>query len=68
MKKILSVFFTIGLLFSLVGCITEEDTNFTPKNKAQEIVYNMQFGWNLGNTLDATPWNDDQNRTEINTL
>ena len=69
MKKILSVFFTIGLLFCFVGCITEKDdgnyvaedfidssydTSFTPQNRAQEIVYNMQFGWNLGNTLDAT--------------
>ena len=63
MKKILSVFFTIGLLFSFVGCITEKDdgTSFTPQNRAQEIVYNMQFGWNLGNTLDATAWNDAQN-------
>ena len=76
MKKILSVFFTIGLLFCFVGCITEKDdgnylpedfidsscdTSFTPKNRAQEIVYNMQFGWNLGNTLDATAWNDAQN-------
>jgi endoglucanase len=60
-KKFLSLFITFGLIFCLVGCITEEDTNFTPKNKAQEIVYNMQFGWNLGNTLDATHWNDDQN-------
>ena len=76
MKKILSVFFTIGLLFCFVGCITEKDdgnylpedfidssydTSFTPQNRAQEIVYNMQFGWNLGNTLDATAWNDAQN-------
>ena len=76
MKKILSVFFTIGLLFSFVGCITEKDdgnylpedfidssydTSFTPQNRAQEIVYNMQFGWNLGNTLDATHWEDKLN-------
>ncbi len=75
-KKILSVFFTIGLLFCFVGCITEKDdgnylpedfidssydTSFTPQNRAQEIVYNMQFGWNLGNTLDATHWQDLQN-------
>lgn len=32
---------------------TNVESNFTPANKAQEIVYNMQFGWNLGNTLDA---------------
>lgn len=76
MKKILTVFFTIGLLFCFVGCITEKDdgnylpedfidssydTSFNPQNRAQEIVYNMQFGWNLGNTLDATAWNDAQN-------
>ncbi|MBO5137503.1 MAG: glycoside hydrolase family 5 protein [Spirochaetaceae bacterium] len=30
------------------------DTDFIPKNKAQEVVYNMEIGWNLGNTLDAT--------------
>ena len=70
MKKILTVFFTIGLLFCFVGCgenpkddgnyVAEDfidssyDTSFNPQNRAQEIVYNMQFGWNLGNTLDAT--------------
>ena len=31
-----------------------KNSSFTPQNRAQEIVYNMQFGWNLGNTLDAT--------------
>lgn len=36
-------------------------SNFVPQNRAQEIVYDMQFGWNLGNTFDATPWNDAQN-------
>jgi len=34
--------------------IASKNSSFTPKNKAQEIVFNMQFGWNLGNTLDAT--------------
>ena len=38
-----------------------KNSSFTPKNKAQEIVYDMQFGWNLGNTLDATHWQDLQN-------
>ena len=38
-----------------------KNSSFTPQNRAQEIVYNMQFGWNLGNTLDATAWNDAQN-------
>lgn len=35
--------------------------DFEPQNRAQEIVYDMGFGWNLGNTLDATHWNELQN-------
>jgi len=37
------------------------DSTFTPQNAAQQFVYNMGFGWNLGNTLDATHWNNEQN-------
>lgn len=37
------------------------DIEFQPQNKAQEIVYDMGFGWNLGNTLDATHWQELQN-------
>ncbi|MBO5826543.1 MAG: glycoside hydrolase family 5 protein [Treponema sp.] len=37
------------------------DSSFTPQNRAQQIVYDMQFGWNLGNTFDALPWNDPLN-------
>jgi endoglucanase len=35
--------------------------DFEPQNRAQEIVYDMGFVWNLGNTLDATHWNELQN-------
>ncbi len=47
-------FFYLILIFSIfLGFACDFDSSFTPKNKAQEIVYNMQFGWNLGNTMDA---------------
>lgn len=36
-------------------------SSFEAKNSAQKIVNNMEFGWNLGNTLDATHWNNLQN-------
>lgn len=76
MKKIFFITISI-ILISFIGCNTNPaeknpltaeqfldenlDTSFTPQNKAQQIVYNMQFGWNLGNTLDALPRDNKQN-------
>lgn len=54
-KRIFNLSTILFLVLSFCGCNNEV---IIPQNKAQDIVYNMQFGWNLGNTLDATHWQD----------
>ncbi len=51
MKTKIISFFSIVLILSGIFCIVSCGTE--NKNEAQKIVDKMQFGWNLGNTLDA---------------
>lgn len=55
MRKWIALFLTM-LLPVLPAAAEEESTMLTGK-KATEIVEMMGFGWNLGNTLDATGGN-----------
>ena len=55
MRKWIALFLTM-LLPVLPAAAEEESTMLTGKT-ATEIVEMMGFGWNLGNTLDATGGN-----------
>ena len=58
MRKWLSILLTMLLIPVLPASAEEESTVLTGKTAA-EIVEMMGFGWNLGNTLDATGGNTD---------
>lgn len=59
-KSFLSLTLVTALLLSLFSPVAAADDNkrqpapATPKSKIQSYVNDMQPGWNLGNTLDAT--------------
>ncbi|WP_438350291.1 cellulase family glycosylhydrolase [Paenibacillus sp. FA6] len=59
-KSFLSLTIVTALLLSLFSSVTaaaptdEQQAKVAPKSKMQSYVDNMQPGWNLGNTLDAT--------------
>lgn len=58
-KSFLSLSIVTALLLSLFSSVAVADSNkdqatATPKSKIQSYVNDMQPGWNLGNTLDAT--------------
>lgn len=59
-KSFLSLTLVTALLLSLFSSIAaaatkdEQQAKATPKSKIQSYVDDMQPGWNLGNTLDAT--------------
>ncbi|SIQ51512.1 Cellulase (glycosyl hydrolase family 5) [Paenibacillus macquariensis] len=64
-KSFLSFTIVTTLLLSLFSSLTtaapsneEQQVRVTPKSEIQSYVDNMQPGWNLGNTLDAT--SDDE--------
>lgn len=53
MRKWLAILLTM-LLIPVLPASDEEDNNVLTGKTAAEIVEMMGFGWNLGNTLDAT--------------
>lgn len=54
MKKIFLKFIMAITLFGLLSSCNANDNKGTKDYEATQIVEQMQFGWNLGNTLDAT--------------
>lgn len=56
MKKWLAVLLTV-LLIPVLPAVAEEEKDVLTGATAAEIVEMMGFGWNLGNTLDATGGN-----------
>lgn len=60
LKSFLSLTIVIALMLSLFSSVAaaeskdEQQAKPAPKNKIQSYVDDMQPGWNLGNTLDAT--------------